>query len=167
MYSQSLIMSQKSRKYSFGKVVFPIFGREFYIARWKLFFWLTFCNCISDFRFFAAFWFFWITLSVACISLPNSFGKVLFWHRDPPLTTNGSTLNLDHLSVKCRFLFPMLRFFFVFFNRKITSFKKNKHPSFFPLQNYNIGSNIFFSLQLKNISGFWDSEVWIQGNSTL
>ena len=57
---------------------------------------------IFDF-FFAVFWFFWITLSVAHISLPNSFGKVLFWvtiHRDPPLTTNGSAEGLDHLSVK-------------------------------------------------------------------
>ena len=29
------------------------------------------------FDFFAVFWFFWITLSVARISLPNSFRKIL------------------------------------------------------------------------------------------
>ena len=54
------------------------------------------------FDFFAVFWFFWITLSVARISPPNSFGKVLFCvrvHIGTPLTTNGSTLYLDHLSV--------------------------------------------------------------------
>ena len=67
------------------------------------FFWPPFCNIISDFRFFAVFWFFWITLSLARTSPPILFGKILFWvrvHRDPPLTTNGSAEGLDHLSVK-------------------------------------------------------------------
>ena len=44
------------------------------------------------FDFFVVFWFFWITLTVACISPPNSFGRVLFWvrvHRDPPWPLTG------------------------------------------------------------------------------
>ena len=82
---------------------FPIFGRKFFVSRWKLVFWPPFVIVYPIFDFFAVFWFFWITLSVAPISPPNSFGKVLFWvrvHRDPPLTTNWSTLYLHHLSVK-------------------------------------------------------------------
>ena len=42
--------------------------------------------------FFVVFRFFWITLTVARISPPNSFRKVLFWvrvHRDPPWPLMG------------------------------------------------------------------------------
>ena len=56
-----------------------VFGRHFVIV-----------YPISDF--YAVFWFFWITLSMARISPPNSFGKVLFWvrvHRDPPWPLMG------------------------------------------------------------------------------
>ena len=56
----------------------------------------TVFNFISDFFFFffffAVFCFFWITLSVARILSPNSFGKVLFWvtvDRDPPWPLTG------------------------------------------------------------------------------
>ena len=97
-------MSQISRKNSYRKNGFPIFGQKFYVARKKLVFWPPFCNCISDFRFFFLLYFgsFGLLYQWPDISPPNSFGKVLFWvrvHRDPPLTTNGSAEGLDHLSV--------------------------------------------------------------------
>ena len=106
MYLQSSIMSQISRKNSFGKVVFPFLVGNFMSRNRNCFFGRHFVILYPIFDFFPVFWFFWITLSVASISLPNSFGKVLFWvrvHRDPPLTTNGNAEGLDHLSVNCNF----------------------------------------------------------------
>ena len=96
-------MSQISRENSFGKVVFPFLVGNFLSQDRNCFFGRHFVILYPIFDFFAVFWFFWITLSVARISPQNSFGKVLFWvrvHRDPPLTTNGSAEGLDHLSVK-------------------------------------------------------------------
>ena len=72
-------MSQILWKNSFGKVVFPfwweILCREMEIG----FFGRHFVTVypIFDF-FFAVFWFFLITLSVARISAQDLFGKVLF-----------------------------------------------------------------------------------------
>ena len=89
---------------------FPIFGRKFYVARWKLVFWPPFCTCISDFRFF--FFFFFFFLLYFC-----SFGLLYQWpafHRQihsgkyfselgsigtPPWPLTGVHY-LDHLSVK-------------------------------------------------------------------
>ena len=96
-------MSQISRENSFGKVVFPFLVGNFMSRDRNWFFGRHFVILYPIFDFFVVFWFFWITLSMAHISLPNSFGKALFWvrvHRDPPLTTNGSAESLDHLSVK-------------------------------------------------------------------
>ena len=106
MYLQSSIMSQISRQNSFGKVVFPFLVGNFMSRDRNWFFGRHFVILYPIFDFFVVFWFFWITLSVARISPPKSFGKVLFWvrvHRDPappPLTTNESAEGLDHLSVK-------------------------------------------------------------------
>ena len=96
-------MSHISRKNSFGKVVFPFLVGNFMSRNRNWFFGRHFVILYPIFDFFPVFWFFWITLSVARVSPPNSFGKVHFWvrvHRDPPLTTNGSAEGLDHLSVK-------------------------------------------------------------------
>ena len=112
MYLQSSIMSQISRKNSFGKVVFPFLVGNFMSQNRNWFFGRHFVIVYPIFDFFAVFWFFWITSSVARISTPNSFGKVLSWvrvHRDPPLTTNGSAERLDHLSV-IRYFFTKTSF---------------------------------------------------------
>ena len=80
-------MSQISRKNSFGKVVFPFLVGNFMSRDRNWFFGRHFVIVYPILIFFPVFWFFWITLSVARISPPNSFGKVLFWvrvHRDPP-----------------------------------------------------------------------------------
>ena len=134
MYLQSSIMSQISRKNSFRKVVFPFMVGNFMSRDGNWFFGRHFVIVYPIFDFFAVFWFFWITLSVACISPPNSFRKVLFWvrvHRDPLLTTNGSALYLEHLSVTGKLpskpklsMFCVLsenqQHFFFFFFGKIT-----------------------------------------------
>ena len=96
-------MSQILWKNSIGKVVFPFLVGNFMSRVWNCSFGRHFVTICPIFDFFALFWFFWITLSVARISAQNSFRKVLFWvrvPRDPPLTTNGSQKYLDHLSVK-------------------------------------------------------------------
>ena len=68
-----------------------LFGRHFVIV-----------YPIFDFFFLLYFGFFWITLSVARILPPNSFVKYFseLGSIETPLTTIGSTLYLDHLSVK-------------------------------------------------------------------
>ena len=66
---------------------FPILVENFMSQNGNWFFGRHFVIVYPIFNFFAVFLFFWITLSVARISPPNSFGKVLFWvrvHRDPP-----------------------------------------------------------------------------------
>ena len=108
MYLQSLIMSQISRKNSFGKVVFPFLVGNFMSRDGNWFIGRHFVIVYPIFDFFAVFWFFWITLSVARISPPNSFGKVGAYFSElgsigtPPLEYNGSrpTQYLDHLSGK-------------------------------------------------------------------
>ena len=95
-----------SRKNSFGKVVFPFLVGNFMSRNRNCFFGRHFVIVYPIFDFFAVFWFFWITLSVARILPPNLFGKVLFWvrvHRDPPLTTNGSAEGLDHFTLDGKF----------------------------------------------------------------
>ena len=101
-------MSRISRKNSFGKVVFPFLVGNFMSQDGNCFFGRHFVIVYPIFYFFAVFWFFWITLSVACISLSNSFGKVLSWvrvHMDPPWPLTGvhytmTTKVLTYLS-KC------------------------------------------------------------------
>ena len=71
-------MSQISRENSFGKVVSPFLVENFTSEYGNYSFGRHFVIVYPIFDFFAVFWFFWITLSVAGISPPNSFGKVLF-----------------------------------------------------------------------------------------
>ena len=92
LYLLSSVMSQISRKNSFGKVVFPFLVRNFLSRDRSWLFGRHIVIVYPIFDFFAVFWFFWITLSLARISPPNSFGKVLFWvrvHRDPPWPLTG------------------------------------------------------------------------------
>ena len=108
---------------------------------------MPFWNCRSDFRFFfsffAAFRFFWITVPVTQISTQNSFWKVCFWcwvHMDPlPLTTNGHTEDLDHLSVNLKTinLFKVLKLYFWTY-----AFIDSCSYRVFPLGNCTFSSNI-------------------------
>ena len=95
-------MSQISRKNSFGKVVFPFLVGNFMSRDGNCFFGHHFVIVYPIFDIFCCIWFFWITLSVARISPPNSFGKELFWvrvHRDPPWPLTGVHYTLTILSV--------------------------------------------------------------------
>ena len=96
-------MSQFFKEKFLRESGFPFLVGNFMLRDGNWFFGRHFVTVYPIFDFLTVFWFFWITLSVAHIPLPNSFGKVLFWvrvHLGSPLTTNGSTLYLDHLSVK-------------------------------------------------------------------
>ena len=102
MCLQSSIMSQISRKKSFGKVVFPFLVRNFMSRnRNCFFFFFFFCRhfviVYPIFDFFAEFWFFGLLYQWPAFHRQIHSGK--YFSELGSFTTNGSAEGLDHLSV--------------------------------------------------------------------